>query len=262
MRQVAATLDTFYETRLGRAVSDRIAGRLSDLWGDCSGQNVLGLGYSQPVLTQWQGSAKTCVALQPEAVGTVSFKGKGGEASTISPEDRFPFAEGAFDRIVLLHALEEAEHPRAVLRETWRVLAPEGRIVIVAANRRSLWSLAESKAFGHGRPWTKRQLIRFAGDSLFQVTASATAVHVPPLNWPIITSAAAAWEGVGETVLSGLGGVVLVEAIKRLYAKPGGSAGAVVTDAVRAGKAATALPRNRAARKTSESVSNSSVDVD
>ena len=252
MRQTAATLESFYHTPLGRAAAIRLRLRMSALWGTCEGQTILGAGYADPLLPLWVSSARTCISLQPQSAGALPFASGRGNASTLSPEDRFPFAEGSFDRIVLLHALEEAENPRAVLREAWRVLAPEGRIVIATANRRSIWSLAENKAFGQGRPWTRRQLIRFANDSLFQVTASTTAVHMPPVNWSFITAAAGTWEQVGETVMPALGGVVLVEAVKRLYAKPGGSAGAPVTQAVRTGARSQAVPRKQAARQRSE----------
>ncbi len=260
MRQSAATLSEFYKTALGRAAAARISRRLSDLWGNCEGERILGLGFANPVLPLWLSTTRSCVSLQPEQAGVEGLSSDRGDVAALSPEDRFPFADEQFDRIVLLHALEEAESPRAVLREAWRVLAPEGRIVIATANRRSFWSLAETKAFGHGRPWTRRQLIKFADDSLFQVTASSTAVHMPPLNWPFITSAAAAWERAGEVMLPSFGGVVLVEAVKRLYAKPGGSAAAVATHKVKVGNTAPSLPRNRAARDRSQAQSNSRID--
>ena len=49
------------------------------------------------------------------------------------------FSTGSF----LLHALEEADSPRQLLREAWRILAPEGRIVVAVTNRRSMWSVVE-----------------------------------------------------------------------------------------------------------------------
>ncbi len=246
MRQSTASLNQFYGTRLGRAAAARMKDRLTDLWGGCEGLNVLGAGYASPILPLWAKEARRCVALQPDSGEPQSLTSKRGQVAVQAPEARFPFAEASFDRVLLLHALEEADSPRAVLREAWRVLSPEGRIVIATTNRRSTWSLTENNAFGHGRPWTRTQLIRFANDSLFQVTASTTAVHLPPLNWPFITAASTAWERAGEMLLPGLGAVVLVEAVKRLYAEPGGSAHATVTSAQPAQQNKKALPRHRA----------------
>lgn len=249
MRQTAATLETFYRSGLGRAAATCLGQRMIDLWGPCKGEAVLGIGYALPLLPLWQTTARACVGATPQDVGNTYHKTARGGVIVRAPEDRLPFNDGVFDRIILLHALEEADNPRQLMREAWRVLAPEGRIIVAVANRKSLWSINDREPFGHGRSWTRRQLIPFMTDCLFQVTASTTAVHMPPLNLSIITAASRAWERAGELITPGLGGVVLVEAVKRLYAKPGGSAGAIVTDAVKASNGARALPRKEATRR-------------
>lgn len=261
MRQPAATLEAFYRSRLGAAAASLIGTRVSDLWGSCEGLRVLGIGYPSPILPIWQGNAATCIGAVPEEIGPVRLSGERGQSLCVVPEHKLPFPEALFDRVFLLHALEEADSPRQLLREAWRVLAPEGRIVIAVTNRRSMWSLADNKPFGHGRPWTRQQLVRFLNDSLFQVTASTTAVHMPPLDWRLITAAANSWERSGELVLPGLGGVVLVEAVKRLYSKPGGSASAPVTAAAKPSKARPILPRKLAGRAAAVSVENTEIDV-
>lgn len=261
MRQAAATLESFYRTPLGQAAAARMSQRLQDLWPSCQDRLVLGVGFAAPILSVWQAEARACISLQPEEAGAAPFSSTRGGAAVLAPEDRFPFAEESFERIILLHALEESNNPRAVMREAWRVLAPEGRIVIAVPNRRSLWSLSDTKAFGHGRAWSRRQLIQFATDNLFQVTASTTAIHMPPLNWSMITGPSPAWERVGDAILPGLGGVVLVEAVKRLYAKPSGSAGAAVTDLARQGQGARAMPRNQAAKSATNPTQNQRIDA-
>ena len=261
MRQPAATLEAFYESRLGQCAAQLMSARLMDLWGACDGQRVLGIGYPNPLLPLWQADAATCIGAVPDEIGEVRLASERGQTLCVTPEQRLPFSEGLFDRVFMLHALEEADSPRQLLREAWRVLAPEGRIVVAVTNRRSLWSLVDSKPFGHGRPWTRRQLVRFLDDSLFQVTASTTAVHMPPLNWRLITAASKSWERAGELVLPGLGGVVLVEAVKRMYSQPSGSAAAPVTKAVKAGRTKPALPRKAAPRVRSESAKNPGIDL-
>jgi len=261
MRQPAATLEAFYSSRLGEAAARLISARMIDLWGACEGQRLLGIGYPSPLLSIWEQHASNCVGAVPEEIGDVRLNGENGQSLCMVPEHKLPFPEALFDRVFLLHALEEADSPRQLLREAWRVLAPEGRIVVAVTNRRSMWSLADNKPFGHGRPWTKQQLVRFLNDSLFQVTASTTAVHMPPLDWRLITAASKSWERAGELVLPGLGGVVLVEAVKRLYSKPGGSAAAPVTKAVKAGNTRPVMPRKLASRGATRPVENAEFDV-
>mgnify|MGYP001796375263 CR=1 FL=1 len=261
MRQPAATLDAFYKSRLGQAAKRLMSERMTSLWDDCEGQRVLGIGYPSPLLPLWQDKAASCIGVVPEEIGEVRLASSRGQALCLAPEHKLPFPEGLFDRVFLLHALEEADSPRQLLREAWRVLAPEGRSVVAVTNRRSMWSLVDSKPFGHGRPWTRRQMVRFLNDSLFQVTASTTAVHMPPLDWRIITGAASSWERAGEFALPGLGGVVLVEAVKRLYSKPSGSAAAPVTKAVKAGSPKPVMPRKLAGRDRAEPRKKARIDV-
>lgn len=248
MRQNASTLERFYSRPIGRAAADRIGDRLRDLWGSCQGEDMLGIGYTLPLIPLWRDAARSFVATLPEEIGPSPYTGARGGLVTLAPEGRLPFGDASFDRIVLLHALEEAEHPRQLMREAWRLLAPEGRIVVATTNRRSFWSATEAQAFGYGRPWTRTQLIKYISDCLFTVTASTTAVHMPPLDWPIITGASRSWERAGDWILPGLGGVVLVEAVKRLYAEPGGSAAAPIAQPVKGRIGRQTLPRRDAAR--------------
>ncbi len=261
MRQPAATLEAFYQSRLGQCAARLISERMTSLWGSCEGQRVLGIGYPSPLLPLWQDEAASCIGVVPEEIGEVRLTSERGQSLCLAPEQRLPFPEGLFDRVFLLHALEEADSPRQLLREAWRVLAPEGRIVVAVTNRRSLWSLVDSEPFGHGRPWTRRQMVNFLNDSLFQVTASTTAVHLPPLDWRLITAASKSWERAGDLVLPGLGGVVLVEAVKRLYSKPSGSAAAPVTKAVKAGKPKPVMPRNLAGSDVTHPAAMTGIDV-
>ena len=51
--------------------------------------------------------------------------------------------------------------------------------------------------------------------------ASARALYAPPIGWGLITSAGDAWEKIGRFAWTGFGGVLMIEAMKRLYIEPG-----------------------------------------
>lgn len=220
MRQSTATLEAFYNSRLGAAVGHRVRERVSDLWGACDRQSVLGIGYSLPVLQLWQSEQQTCLAAIPEDMHQRATPSQAARRVVITPDHRLPFNDSEFDKIILMHALEEAEHPRHLMREAWRVLAPEGRMIVIVTNRRGVWSLNDGCAFGHGQPWTRGQLSQFLSDGLFQVTASSTAVFMPPVDWYLVTSASRLLERTGERLLPSFGGLILIEAVKRIYAEP------------------------------------------
>ncbi|MAN45185.1 MAG: class I SAM-dependent methyltransferase [Alphaproteobacteria bacterium] len=240
MRQDAVTLQRFYSAPLGQAAARILSGKLTDLWGDARGLSLLGLGYAVPVLEAFGTAPARTVAAVPYEHGQVSWDPSGRGNSAVSVGDvRLPFPDGLFDRVIVMHGLEETGDPRAYLREIWRITAPEGRVVLAASNRSGLWSRATRTPFGQGRPWTRSQLMNFLSIGLFQVTASASALYMPPVGNPVVTSAAEGWEVMGRFLAPGLGGVVLVEAVKRLYASPGGGAPAPVTEKVRIARPVT-----------------------
>ncbi len=245
MRQDAVSIERFYASPLGQAAARILRGKLTDLWGDARGLSVLGLGYAVPVLEAFGAHTARISCAVPHEHGPVywNYSGRGNSAVAVD-DPRLPFPDGAFDRVVVLHGLEEAGDPRLYLREIWRVTAPEGRIVLAAANRRGFWARATQTPFGHGRPWSRSQLTSLLSGGLFHVTASSGALYMPPLPFGLVSAAADGWEAIGRYILPGLGGVVLVEAVKRLYAPPGGGAAAPVTERMTGVRPARATRRD------------------
>ena len=224
MRQDIIALRDFYASPLGRTAADTLAGRIVLLWGrDLAEDQVLGLGFATPLLDRLGAAAELRVAAMPAAQGALSWAPTPkGTSAVLFDEEALPFRDGMFSRIIMLHGLEEAHTPASLLREIWRIMAPEGKFIIIAANRLGLWARAEATPFGHGRPWTRGQLMRALEDAQFQTTAWTHGLHMPPTGWGPVLALHEGWEKVGETVSRVMGGVVLVEAIKRLYAEPGG----------------------------------------
>jgi SAM-dependent methyltransferase len=155
----------------------------------------------------------------PASQGVQRWPESGRVVSVLFDEDRLPFKEAVFDRALAVHLVEESEALQPLLRELWRVTAPEARIVVIAANRMGLWARAESSPFGQGRSFSRRQLSALLRDAMFEPVHWARALHAPPLSWGPLLSASPTWEGVSDRVLPAFGGVVLVEAIKRVAAE-------------------------------------------
>jgi SAM-dependent methyltransferase len=216
MRVDVLALQRFYASALGAVARSAVSGRLETLWPGCAGLDVLGLGYPGPLMEPWRADARRVVSFMPAAQGAERWPATGPSAVVLGDELRLPFADSVFDRVILVHALEEATAPRQFLREVWRVMAPEGRIAVIAANRAGLWALGDATPFGHGRPYSRRQLGRLMADAMFEPTASAVALHAPPWAWA--APLADALERGGRLLRSPFGGVVMMEAVKRLYA--------------------------------------------
>lgn len=218
MRQTATQLETFYANPLGLAARDMASRRLKALWPDLAGKNVLGYGYAWPYLAPYEAGTNRLVMAMPEGQGAIAHEGKRGVATVLTQEQALPFSDAKFDRILAIHALEEAETAKATLSELYRVLAPEGRIVVICANRSGMWARAESLPFGAGRPYSRRQLKDTLRNAKLTPTVNANALYIPPVRACARPSILRGAERFGETVWPGFSGLVLVEAIKRLYA--------------------------------------------
>jgi SAM-dependent methyltransferase len=222
------TLRTFYFGPLGVMAQRMILRRTLALWPDAQGQDVLGFGYATPFLEPYRASARRVVSFMPWEQGVERWPGDGPAASALGDVERLPFRDAVFDKVIIAHALEETTALRPLLREVWRIMAPEGRLLVIAANRRGLWSRADSTPFGHGRPYSQNQLATALGEAMFQPVAWARAVYAPPAAWGPVLGAADAWERAGERFWPHFAGVVLAEAVKRLYAGAGGTKGRIL----------------------------------
>ena len=210
----------FYASPLGEAAARLIDRRVEAIWPHADGLDVLGLGAADQFLERISDKARRTISAAPAAQGVCPWPSLQKNKATLVDEEHLPFQDAMFDRTLVVHAIEEADSPTRLLRELWRVTAPEGRILVVVANRAGLWSQAEKTPFGHGRPYSRSQLSTLLRDAMFQPSAWARALYAPPANWSFITKAADTWEKTGEVGWPGFGGVLMVEAVKRLYIDP------------------------------------------
>ena len=216
MRRNIEELRTFYGEPAGALARRLLARRLGDAWGEATGSDVLGIGYATPWLDAFVG-ARRVVAAMPGGQGVELWPSVGRNRTVLVDDRRLPFAAGSFDRILLVHALEEAEDAPALLLEAVRALSPAGRIILIAAARGGLWSRVEATPFGHGRPFTRRQLERLVRDAGLEPTAWSQTLYVPP--WGPLLPLADGFEQVGRRVLPGAAGVILLEATRQAYAR-------------------------------------------
>jgi SAM-dependent methyltransferase len=63
------------------------------------------------------------------------------EAHNQASPSMLPIASDSVDLVVLMHHLSNTSEPHAILREAFRILIPEGKLVIIDFNPKSLWGL-------------------------------------------------------------------------------------------------------------------------
>ena len=210
----------FYASHLGQTARRMIRRRLRCQWPNVTGQTVLGLGYPTPYLGTFRNESAQAIAAMPAQQGVLHWPHEDPGLTTLVDELELPFDDLSFDRVLLVHALEYAEQVRPLLREIWRILAGSGRLIVIAPNRRGLWARFERTPFGHGLPYSARQLSLTLRDNLFTPLDIDRALFAPPLRSAMIRSISAPLEQIGSRAFSTFGGVIIAEAVKQIYAAP------------------------------------------
>jgi SAM-dependent methyltransferase len=218
-------LRSFYASPLGH-VARRFVGRsIVGFWDDVTGTRLVGIGYAVPYLTLLRDQAERTLAFMPATQGVVNWAASNGSASGHNSGSAsalvdpllLPLDDASVDRVLLVHALESSENAEELLAECWRVLAPGGRILLVVPNRRGLWARMDGTPFGHGTPFSRRQIEKLMRATLFSPEKWAEALFTPPLQRPSILRSAALWEKVGTGLGLPFSGVHVIDATKQFY---------------------------------------------
>ncbi|MBV8029883.1 MAG: methyltransferase domain-containing protein [Betaproteobacteria bacterium] len=133
---------------------------------------------------------------------------------------QMPIATQSVDLVVLPHVLENHDDPHQVLRETERVLVPDGHVVISGFNPASLWRLRQ--LFGRNEaPWDAsyigllrlRDWLRVLG---FELNGGKFGCYAPPFREELWLRRFAFMEKAGARWWPITGGVYVVRAVKRV----------------------------------------------
>jgi SAM-dependent methyltransferase len=220
MRPDVIDLREFYHARLGQVARVIVRRRLHEVWPDVTGLRVLGLGYATPFLRPYVERAERVLALMPAAQGVIRWPTEGGSLTALADELDLPLPDASVDRALLVHELENVEQAQRFLREIWRVLTSDGRLIVVVPNRRGIWARREGTPFGYGRPYSQRQLSALLRETMFQPRERAGALWAPPFNSRLLLRTAPAWERLGALLAPQFAGLLIQEADKQIYAAP------------------------------------------
>lgn len=217
MQLEAGDLTDFYETAMGQRARRAILRRIKSIWPEARNRRVLGFGFAVPYLSPWLAEAERTVAVMPAQQGVIAWP-QSKCLTALGEEAALPFDDAMFDRILVVHGLEGAETARPLLRQLWRVMAPEGRLLIVAPNRASPWAQLVHSPFAHGRPYHRMELSALLRAALFEPILWDRALHHPPIRSKQFMGTGTTWESVGRRTWPALAGVHIVEATKSLEA--------------------------------------------
>lgn len=207
-------IDNFYQDKLGKLVCHFISKEINKIWPQTANDDILGLSYSIPFLEKTLGYRIVEMAEAPLANNTYPNRVFIGDLNCI------PFQDNSFDKILAIHCLENSINIDETINELWRVLKPEGSLILIVPNRRGVWSRIDNNPFGFGVPFSRRQIRKILTDNMFNIRSIKRSIFFPPLNASGVFIFAKLIESFGSKIWPSLGGVLFIEASKRIYIEP------------------------------------------
>jgi len=210
-------LKSFYASPLGMVARNLVLRAIRARWEGLNGLALLGLGYAPPYLDALREGTERTIAFMPARQGVVPWPSGMLSATSLVEATDMPLRDQVLDRVLLIHALETSDDPAALMGEVWRVLAPGGHALIIVPNRRGAWARFDSTPFGHGQPFSRRQLTQLLRQALFTPIYWGEALFMPPIERRFILSAALSWERLGRVLPLPFAGVHVIEVTKQVY---------------------------------------------
>lgn len=245
MRPSVVQLRQFYSSRLGRRVKQRLRQLVLRHWPELSNEVIVGLGYAPPLLRVLERSGARTLALMPADQGAIYWPVHTDNRSILADEMLPPLQPGSIDRLVVVHAFEHVARPDELLKIYWEMLAPGGRMLLCVPNKFGFWSHLGRTPFRRGKRYSSGRVKDLLEDAQFTLRETSSALYAPPSAHGLNLGLWNTLEWLGSVLLPGLGGMMLIEAEKQIYAN---IAPPVVARTAPAWNGQTAIagnPRNR-----------------
>lgn len=207
----------FYRSPLGKISRALVREEVMRLAGSVKGQRVLGLGFATPYLRFTLQSAERVLAFMPARQGASAWPREGPSHTVLCDPLDMPLTDAAVDLIVAVHAFEHVADAEELMRELWRVAAPNARLIVVVPRRRGLWAQTDNTPFGDGNPYSRTQLERLLKDHSFVPEQWREALYLPPSQSSLILKSTRLFERIGRVLFPMFSGVMVVSAKKALF---------------------------------------------
>lgn len=229
MSSSAYDIQEFYGTATGRFARRAILKQLeqqTSLFNENQDTSLrrLGLGFGFPYFDEGSKTLPDFAFLPPDMglyawapqIQTQEKIRAGKNRCGVCRMTDLPLPDDSVSQIFMIHCLEFIDDPSMALNEIWRVLHPEGRLIMVVPHRGGFWASRDTTPFGQGRPYSLTQLKSHLRDENFVREKTVTALHSPPFKSRIMLNAFGWAEHLAQTVPV-LPGVFIVEASKKIY---------------------------------------------
>jgi SAM-dependent methyltransferase len=207
----------FYKSPLGKISRALVREVIMGFAGNVERQRVLGLGFASPYLRFAMGRAERVLAFMPARQGASAWPREGPSHTVLCDPLEMPLTDSAVDLIIAVHAFEHITDAEELMRELWRISAPNARLIVVVPRRRGLWAGADNTPFGDGNPFSRSQLDRLLRAHSFVPEAWREALYLPPSGRSLILKSARFFERFLRFFGPMFSGVIVVSAKKELF---------------------------------------------
>lgn len=212
-----ARLIEFYRSPLGNISRALLRKEIIRFAGPVRGRRVLGLGFATPYMRFTLSEAERVLAFMPARQGASAWPREGPSHTVLCDPLEMPLTDAAVDLIIAVHALEHISDAEELMRELWRVAAPNARLIVVVPKRRGMWSAADNTPFGDGHPYSRGQLERLLRDHSFVPEHWKDALYLLPSQNSLALKSTRLFERAGRVFGPTLAGALIVSARKELF---------------------------------------------
>jgi SAM-dependent methyltransferase len=207
----------FYKSPLGKIARALVREEILRFAGPLEQRRVLGIGFATPYLRFALGKAERVLAFMPARQGASSWPREGPSHTVLCDLLEMPLTDAAVDLIIAVHAFEHISDDDELMRELWRIAAPNARLIVVVPRRRGFWAATDNTPFGDGNPFSRPQVEKLLRDHSFVPEAWREALYLPPSGRRFFTRLARFFERFGRLFGPMFAGVIVVSARKELF---------------------------------------------
>ena len=210
-------LISYYKSPLGRISRSLVREQVMGLARDVSGKRVLGLGFATPYLRFTLEKAERVLAFMPARQGSSAWPREGPSHTVLCDPLEMPLNDASIDLTIAIHAIEHVADDEELMRELWRITAPNGELILVVPRRRGIWAQRDNTPFGQGNPYSGGQLDKLLRDHSFVPEAWRDGLFLPPFQNARVLKSTRLFERAGRLLGPAMSGVICVRARKEAF---------------------------------------------
>ena len=207
-------LGSFCKKNIGSLINKNISNIVRENYNQ---ENIVGYGYPIPYFDNLIKKNSEFLCLMPKNQGALLWPLKKNR-SILVEQTEWPLESEISNFVIIAHGLENSDNPTKLLEESWRVLVPEGYLLIVVPNRSGFWARSDLTPFGFGRPYSVSQLSKLLIDNKFQISVTSATLLMPPTDNKLLFNSFKFIDKITTKYTSKvLGGVLVILAKKQIH---------------------------------------------